>query len=152
MKIPETAPDEEAKERSKMSQTIDRNSASNATGGKVLNIILWVLQIGTAAMFLMAGFGKLTGDPMTVQAFEKIGFGQWFRYLTGALEVIGALLLLTPWFSGLGALLLVGVMLGAVATHLFIIGGSPLMAIVFLVVTAIIAWGRRDRTLRLLGR
>ncbi len=40
-------------------------------------------------------------------------------------------------------------MLGAVATHLFI---SPLMAIVLLVVTAIIAWGRRDRTLHLIDR
>lgn len=135
-----------------MSQTVADTSASNATSGKVLNIILWVLQIGAAAMFLMAGYGKLSSDPMMVKVFDTVGLGQWFRYLTGALEVIGAILLLTPWFSGLGALLLVAVMLGAVASHLFILGGSPMMAIVLLVVTAIIAWGRRDRTLRLIGR
>lgn len=135
-----------------MSQTLADNPASHATSNKVSNIILWVLQIGAAAMFLIAGYGKLSGDPMMVKVFETVGLGQWFRYLTGALEVIGAILLLTPWFSGLGALLLVAVMLGAVASHLFILGGSPMMAIVLLVVTAIIAWGRRDRTLRLLGR
>ena len=135
-----------------MSQTLADNSASHAASGKVLNVILWVLQIGAAAMFLMAGFGKLSGDAMMVKVFDTIGMGQWFRYLTGALEVVGAILLLTPWFSALGALLLVAVMLGAVASHLFILGGSPLMAIVLLLVTAIIAWGRRERTLRLIGR
>jgi putative oxidoreductase len=136
-----------------MSQTLAGNSIrSRATTAKVVNIILWVLQIGAAAMFLMAGFAKLSGDQMMVKVFDAIGAGQWFRYLTGALEVSGALALLTPWLSGPGALLLVCVMLGAVATHIFIIGGSPAMAVLLLIVTATIAWGRRDRTRRLLGR
>jgi hypothetical protein len=135
-----------------MSQTLAGNSASHATSGKVLNVILWVLQIGAAARFLMAGFSKLSGDAMMVKVFDTIGMGQWFRYLTGALEVFGAILLLTPWLSGLGALLLAAVMLGAVASHLFILGGSPLMAIALLSATAIIAWGRIERTLRLIGR
>ncbi|MBA3768598.1 MAG: DoxX family protein, partial [Acidobacteria bacterium] len=87
-----------------------------------------------------------------VGLFNTIGIGQWFRYLTGALEVAGALALLIPRLSGAGALLLVGVMIGAVLTHLFVIGGNPGMAIVLLLVSVIIAWGRRDRTLRLLGR
>jgi Flp pilus assembly protein TadB len=52
--------------------------------------------------------------------------------------------------SGLGALLLVGVMAGAVFTHVFIVGGSPLMAIILLVVTGLVAWGRRRRTMSLL--
>jgi putative oxidoreductase len=43
----------------------------------------------------------------------------------------------------LAALMLAGVMVGAVVTHVFIVGGSPLMAIVLLVVTALVAWGRR---------
>ena len=83
--------------------------------------------------------------------FDAIGIGQWFRYLTGALEVLGAVALLVPAFSGAGALVLAGVMAGAVATHVFVVGGSPVNAIVLLVVTAIVAWGRRERTLRLFG-
>ena len=136
-----------------MSQVVvDKNSSGAKATGQVTNIILWVLQIGAAAMFLMAGFSKLSGAQQMVDMFNVIGLGQWFRYLTGSMEVIGALMLLIPRLSGVGALLLVCVMIGAVITHLFVIGGSPVMAIVLLVVSIIIAWGRRDRTLRLLGR
>lgn len=120
--------------------------------GKVSNMILWGLQILLAGMFLMAGSSKLAGNPMMVQTFNAIGAGQWFRYLTGSIEVISAILLLTPRFSGIGALLLVGTMVGAVLTHLLIIGGSPAAAAVLLVIAGIIAWGRRGHLLRLMGK
>jgi uncharacterized membrane protein YphA (DoxX/SURF4 family) len=113
---------------------------------------LWILQIAAAGMFLMVGFFKLSGDPQLVGLFAAIGLGQWLRYLTGTLEVAGAVLLLIPRTSGLGALLLAGVMTGAVTTHLFIVGGSPLPAIVLLIVTGVIAWGRRQRTMNLFAR
>ena len=115
-------------------------SASSSTG-KMLNLVLWVLQIGAAGMFLMVGFMKLSGNAQMVGLFEGIGVGQWFRYLTGILEVAGAILLLLRRTSGLGALMLAGVMVGAVVTHLFIVGGSPLGAIILLVVTGVVAWG-----------
>jgi uncharacterized membrane protein YphA (DoxX/SURF4 family) len=117
--------------------------------GKIINVGLWILQIGAAGMFLMVGFLKLSGDPQLVGLFEAIGLGQWFRYLTGSLEVLGAVLLLVPRLSGLGALLLVPVMLGAVATHLFVVVGNPLQAIILLIVTGIVAWERRERTMNL---
>jgi len=119
---------------------------------KGLNITLWVIQIGAAAMFLMAGANKLSGNEQMVGMFQAIGFGQWFRYLTGSLEIIGGVLLLVPSLSGIGGLLMTGVFTGAVATHLFIIGGNPTMAIVLLAASAFIAWGRRDRILKLIGR
>jgi putative oxidoreductase len=128
--------------------TADTSLDSGSTG-KIINVGLWILQIGAAGMFLMVGFLKLSGDPQLVGLFETIGLGQWFRYLTGSLEVLGAVLLLVPRLSGLGALLLVPVMLGAVATHLLIVGGSPLMAIILLGATSIVAWGRRERTMNL---
>src|SRR5712672_4532717 len=127
----------------------DTRSASDSTG-KFVNVMLWVLQIAAAGMFLMVGFLKLSGNPQLVGLFEAIGLGQWFRYLTGTLEVVGAFLLLIPRTSGLGALMLAGVMVGAVVTHVFIVGGSPLMAMILLVVTGLIAWGRRERTMNLL--
>src|SRR6185295_19795134 len=86
----------------------------SASTGKIINVGLWILQIAAAGMFLMVGFFKLSGDPRMVGLFDAIGVGQWFRYVTGSLEVLGAILLLTPRLSGLAALLLVGVMLGAV--------------------------------------
>src|SRR5258708_6202737 len=119
---------------------------------KGLNIALWVIQIGAAAMFLMAGANKLSGNEQMVGMFQAIGFGQWFRYLTGSLEIIGAILLFVPSLSGIGGLLMTGVFAGAVGTHLFIIGGNPTMAIILLVASVFIAWGRSDRTLKLIGR
>jgi putative oxidoreductase len=119
---------------------------------KPLNIILWAIQLGVAGMFFMAGASKLTGNEQMVQLFQSIGIGQWFRYVTGLMEVTGALLLLIPSLSGLGGLLLTGVMAGALATHFFVIGGDPTMAIVLLVASAIIAWGRKNRTLALIKR
>jgi len=123
----------------------DRRSASGSTA-KIVNIVLWVLQIGAAGMFLMVGFLKLSGNPQLVALFEAIGLGQWLRYLTGSLEVAGAILLLIPRTSGLGALMLAWIMICAVVTHVFIVGVSPQPAVILLIVTGIIAWGRRHRT------
>jgi uncharacterized membrane protein YphA (DoxX/SURF4 family) len=80
-----------------------------------------------------------------VATFQKIGVGQWFRYLTGFLEVVGAIGLVIPRFAFYGAALLVIVMIGAVITHLTILGGSPAAPIGLLVITGTIAYVRRPR-------
>jgi putative oxidoreductase len=135
-----------------MAQVLAEGTLSGSSStGKIVNVGLWVLQIFAAGMFLMVGFLKLSGNAQMLGLFEAIGIGQWFRYLTGTLEVAGAILLLIPRTSGLAALMLAGVMGCAVVTHLFIVGGSPFMAIVLLVVTTLVAWGRRQRTMNLLG-
>ena len=106
-------------------------------------IVLWILQIMAAAAFLMAGGSKLAGAPMMVAVFEKVGGGQWFRYLTGFLEVVGAIGLFLPRYSFYAALLLAAVMVGAIITHLTILGGSPVAPIVLLLLVSTIAWLRR---------
>jgi putative oxidoreductase len=106
----------------------------------------------TAAFFALAAAGKLAGTAQMVQLFDDIGAGQWFRYAVAILEIAGAIGLLIPRLTGLAALGLVGLMLGAVATHLFIVGGNPASALVGLVLVAVIAWFRRDRTAALLKR
>ena len=124
------------------------NTTVEAQGQKVdvsqpMNMVLWTIQIGVAGMFFMAGGSKLSGSEQRVQLFQAIGLGPWFRYLTGVMEVGGALLLLIPGLSGLGAALLTGVMAGAVATHWFLIGGNPTLPIVVLGLNACVAWSRR---------
>jgi putative oxidoreductase len=52
--------------------------------GGFINTTLWVLQILTALAFLLAGTMKLVSAQEMVKTFDKIGVGQWFRYVTGS--------------------------------------------------------------------
>lgn len=94
------------------------------------NRITWGVRILLALAFGAAGAAKLSGAPQMIQVFEAVGVGQWFRYLTGAIELVGVVLLLVPSTGLYAGLLLGGTMVGAVITHLFVIGGSPVPAIV----------------------
>jgi uncharacterized membrane protein YphA (DoxX/SURF4 family) len=110
---------------------------------KTANIVAWVLAVLVALAFLAAGSGKLAGAPPMVAVFAKIGVGQWFRVLTGLLEVVGAIGLLIPKARFYAAVLLVVVMVGAVAAHLVVLGGNPTPAIVLLLLSGTIAYLRR---------
>jgi len=113
------------------------------TRPRAATALLWVGQIAAAAMFLFAGSLKLSGAPLMVQEFGLLGLGQWFRYLTGTIEIVSALLLLVPSLAFFGASALAVTMVGAVIAHLAILGGSPIPALVLLIVTSAIAWVRR---------
>jgi hypothetical protein len=80
---------------------------------------------------------------MHIAIFEKIGLGQGFRYFTGGLEVISALLLLVPKTAGIAAALLATTIVSAIVIHLFIIGGSAVVPLVLLLITLAVAWYRR---------
>jgi putative oxidoreductase len=84
--------------------------------------------------------------------FEQIGIGQWFRVLTGVVEVVGAVALLVPGLASLGALWLGGTMIGAVATHVLVLHTSPVPAIVLGVLNALVVYLRRDELAALLHR
>jgi putative oxidoreductase len=112
---------------------------------KALNLTIWGVQILTALAFLAAGGSKLSSAPAMVDMFEKVGFGQWFRYVTGSLEVAGALLVILPRTASIGGWLLATVMIGAIGTHLLIIGGSPVPAAVLLALAITVAWNRSRR-------
>jgi putative oxidoreductase len=105
--------------------------------------VLWGIQAVTAAMFLAAGVSKLAGVPAMVQAFDVIGVGQWFRYLTGGIEVVAAVLILIPSLASFAAIALAATMIGAIVAHLFILGGSAAVPILLLASTTLIAWTRR---------
>jgi putative oxidoreductase len=123
-------------------ETIVKDQTNDQRLSRAKNVALWALQILTAVAFLAAGFGKLSGQPMMVETFDKIGAGQWFRYVTGGIEVASAILLLIPRLAPVGAGLLVCAMTGAVLTHLLLIGRSPVPALVLLCFAGIILWGR----------
>jgi len=106
---------------------------------------LWIVRGLLALAFAGAGGAKLYGVPMLVESFQHIGLGQWFRYLTGVLEVLGAILILTPSLAAVGAVLLICIMIGATVTHLFVVGGSAVPALVLLALSAVVAYAKRDQ-------
>ncbi len=120
--------------------------------GRVALVALWLTQIALAGMFFFVGGLKLTGAPELVALFDAIGVGQWLRYVTGSIEVVSAVALLVPSWAVFGALLLIPTMVGAVVTHLFIVGGSAGPATVLLIGVLVIAWARRDQLVRLFTR
>ncbi len=109
-----------------------------------MNIVGWVLQIAAAGMFLLAGGNKLMGAAPMVQMFEAIGIGQWFRFVTGGIEVVGALGLLVPATARFAGPLLGATMVGAVITHLTVLHNSPAIPLVLLVAVGAVTWIRRN--------
>jgi uncharacterized membrane protein YphA (DoxX/SURF4 family) len=104
----------------------------------------------TAAAFVAAGAAKLLGAEMMVATFEAIGWGQWFRLVTGALEVGAGVALFVPGLRALAALLLAATMVAAILFHLLLLGPSALPAAVLLVFCLVLAWASRAELRRLI--
>ncbi|MFI6291348.1 DoxX family protein [Nonomuraea sp. NPDC050790] len=113
------------------------------------SIGLWILQVVTAAAFLMAALGKFAGAEPAASTFEAIGLGDWLRHLVGVLEVAGVIGLLVPPLTGLAALAFVALMIGATIVQVVVVGGGAFLPLVLLALCLVIAWGRRDSTVRL---
>lgn len=87
-----------------------------------MEILTYILQGFLAIMFLMAGFGKVTGSKMHVEGFKQWRLPQWFRVVTGIVEIIGAAALIIGYWesswAAAGALLLGLTAIGGVLTHI----------------------------------
>ncbi|MFX0574766.1 DoxX family protein [Nocardia nepalensis] len=115
--------------------------------GKKMNIALWTVQI-LLALFLVAASAapKLFGAHAAVEAFDTIGWGQWFRYFTGVVELSGGIGLLVPRLTGPAAVGLTITMVCAALTQVFLLGAPALapFPLVLAVAFVWIAWQRRD--------
>jgi putative oxidoreductase len=109
------------------------------------NMLAWILAVFLAIVFTLAGGMKLINAPAMVQEFAQIGFGQWFRYLTGILEVSGAIGLLIPKYRFWAALQIAMVMVGATGANIVILHLPPLagLTVVLLALALALAWLRR---------
>jgi len=82
------------------------------------NILLWVAIGLLILLFTLQGGAKVMGAEHEVVAFtERWGYPLWFMYAVGVLELAGAAGLLLPSLRAWAALGLVGLMLGAISTH-----------------------------------
>jgi putative oxidoreductase len=109
-------------------------------GRRMLRIAEWSLRVLLALVFVYAGIQKFPsaqGSPWPV-IFANIGLGQWFRYFTGTVEVIGGCLLLLPRATPLAVGALVCTMSGAIVVHLTVVGIGPQTLAVALLIAALI--------------
>ncbi len=85
-------------------------------------ITSWVLRIAAAVILLQTLFFKFTAAPESVYIFTKVGAEPWGRIGSGVIELIAAILLLTPRYTWLGSVLAMGMMAGAIVSHLTVLG------------------------------
>jgi DoxX-like family len=130
------------------SPALDRTGAPRRVGP----IVVWSVQVLLALAFVGAAWPKISSDPAMVDTFARIGAGQWLRYLTGTLELAGAVGLLIPRLCGLAALCLSALLVGAAFTDVAVLHDSPLVALCFLLVSAVVARARWTRTVALVQR
>jgi putative oxidoreductase len=123
-------------------------NGTNRQRGRAALIALWLTQVALALMFLMAGGSKLAGVPAMVSLFDAVGVGQWFRYVTGIIEVISGIALLVPSAAIFGAMLLIPTMLGAIVVNVFIAHASPVPQLVLLILAAAVVWARFRRSVK----
>lgn len=105
---------------------------------------VWTVQILLSAFMIIAsGLPKFAGQKDAVETFAQIGWGQWFRYFTGAVEVAGGIGLLIPRLASPAAVGLIMVMIGAIITNIAL-GTAAWAALpaAFGVLFAVIAWYR----------
>jgi uncharacterized membrane protein YphA (DoxX/SURF4 family) len=86
------------------------------------NIISWILRIVAAVILLQTLYFKFSGHPESVELFTKLGVEPWGRIGTGIIELITGILLLIPSTVFIGAFLGLGLMAGAILSHLTVIG------------------------------
>jgi uncharacterized membrane protein YphA (DoxX/SURF4 family) len=87
-----------------------------------LIIAFWICRLAAAAILLQTLFFKFTAAPESVYIFTTVGMEPWGRIGSGVAELIAAILLFVPGLAWLGAGLGLGVMLGALASHLTVLG------------------------------
>jgi hypothetical protein len=92
-------------------------------------VLSWVLQLAVAGILLQTLFFKFTGAEESVYIFSTLGrflhitgVEPWGRIGSGVLELIASLLLIVPATASIGAILTMGVMAGAILSHLFVLG------------------------------
>jgi putative oxidoreductase len=85
-------------------------------------VVAWICRIAAATILLQTLFFKFSAASESVYIFSRVGIEPWGRIGSGIGELIAAILLFVPGLIWLGAGLALGVMGGAVLSHLTVLG------------------------------
>jgi uncharacterized membrane protein YphA (DoxX/SURF4 family) len=109
----------------------------------------WILRGAIAIAFVAIGLEKFPSEPGSswVKLFQEIGLGQWFRYFTGVVEILGGVLVFIPWTVSAGLALLACTMASAALILIFVVGrpGDSFVSAAFFIGLAGYFWSRRNR-------
>jgi putative oxidoreductase len=89
---------------------------------KASTITSWALQLIIAAILFQTLFFKFTGAAESKYIFSRLGLEPWGRIGSGVVELIACILLLHPRMVTVGAILALGVISGAIMSHLTKLG------------------------------
>jgi putative oxidoreductase len=109
----------------------------------LVTVLFQMLELAMGVLFLYLGGTKLLGSTAAVRLFHDYGWGQWFRYVTGVIELAGALLLIVPRLARASALMMV--MVVATGIELFVLHRPPMAATACLSAHGVISWKRRPK-------
>jgi uncharacterized membrane protein YphA (DoxX/SURF4 family) len=104
----------------------------------IRTIGIWILRLVPAIILLQTLYFKFTAQPESVQLFTRIGMEPYGRIGTGVLELVAAILILIPRYTGYGAILGLVMMTGALYFHLTKIGiffGGDALLFIYAVIT-----------------
>jgi uncharacterized membrane protein YphA (DoxX/SURF4 family) len=121
-------------------------------------IILWIVKLTAVIILLQTLYFKFTGAEESVYIFQTLGIEPYGRIGSGVVELIASILILIPRTTLLGALLGLGTMLGAIFSHIFVLGievkndGGTLfvLAVITLISCLLLVYTDRNKILDLL--
>jgi len=113
---------------------------------KLKNILSWLLKLTVAIIFLQTLYFKFTAHPDSVHIFSALGVEPWGRIGLGIIELITVLLILYPKTKTIGMLVGFVIIIGAVLSHILVLGinvsndGGGLFTLASIIVIACILY------------
>jgi uncharacterized membrane protein YphA (DoxX/SURF4 family) len=112
----------------------------------------WLPAVLLVLIFVPQGLAKFNDSSGWARAFRVWGYPDWFRITIGVLEVLAAVLLIAGRTAALGAITIIAIMLGGMATHLIFEGGRHMTSEVVPLTLATIVLVIRRRQISAIGR
>lgn len=126
---------------------------------KTTNILSWALRIGIAVIYLQTLYYKFTAHPDSVHIFSELGLEPYGRIGLGIVELITSILILIPGTKIWGIIISLGIISGAIFSHLLVIGtevkgdsgGLFLLAIIVFIGSNVLLYLHKDDFMALLN-
>ena len=81
-----------------------------------------VLRLIAAGILFQTLYFKFSAAPESVYIFTQLHVEPWGRWFAGLSELVAVILILLPGWQIFGAFAAVGIMAGAILSHLFVLG------------------------------